>query len=208
MSVGTWHEHIYKDPPRQPTAHFVSNILGLHSGHRASKPRYQREGNPGPIKIRYESRIAFQGNNAANTAGREKVQQGVPCKWTVPGAGICGRNHATQDHVVEIHGKGFVCLWQDCHRQLIPFTRKHKLTRHVRTHTGVKPFKCLFLDCRRTFASAEDMKYHVRRHTDERPYVCPFPGCSRRFVKSNERKSHVLKSKDHRGVTLDLTERS
>ncbi|KAJ7387590.1 hypothetical protein OS493_000924 [Desmophyllum pertusum] len=29
-----------------------------------------------------------------NMAGREKVQQSMPCKWTVPGAGVCGRYHA------------------------------------------------------------------------------------------------------------------
>lgn len=33
-SVGTWHQHIYNSPPKQPTPHFVVNILGLHSGHQ------------------------------------------------------------------------------------------------------------------------------------------------------------------------------
>jgi len=33
-SVGTWHQHIYNSPPKQPTPHFVANILGLHSGHQ------------------------------------------------------------------------------------------------------------------------------------------------------------------------------
>lgn len=33
-SVGTWHRHIYNHPPKQPTPHFVANILGLQSGHQ------------------------------------------------------------------------------------------------------------------------------------------------------------------------------
>lgn len=33
-SVGTWHSHIYNNPPKQPTPHFVANILGLQSGHQ------------------------------------------------------------------------------------------------------------------------------------------------------------------------------
>ena len=33
-SLGTWHQHIYNSPPKQPTPHFVANILGLHSAHQ------------------------------------------------------------------------------------------------------------------------------------------------------------------------------
>lgn len=33
-SVGTWHQHIYNNPPKQPTPHFVANILGLQQGHQ------------------------------------------------------------------------------------------------------------------------------------------------------------------------------
>lgn len=36
-SVGTWHRHVYKNPPKQPTAHFVANILGLHSAHQPNR---------------------------------------------------------------------------------------------------------------------------------------------------------------------------
>ncbi|XP_020614363.1 barH-like 2 homeobox protein isoform X2 [Orbicella faveolata] len=32
-SVGTWHRHVYNNPPKQPTPHFVADILGLQSGH-------------------------------------------------------------------------------------------------------------------------------------------------------------------------------
>lgn len=36
-SVGTWHRHVYNNPPKQPTPHFVANILGLKSGHQPNR---------------------------------------------------------------------------------------------------------------------------------------------------------------------------
>ena len=32
-SVGTWHRHVYNNPPKQ-TPHFVADILGLQAGHQ------------------------------------------------------------------------------------------------------------------------------------------------------------------------------
>ncbi|XP_015770708.1 PREDICTED: barH-like 2 homeobox protein isoform X1 [Acropora digitifera] len=36
-SVGTWHRHVYNNPPKQPTPHFVANILGLKSAHQPNR---------------------------------------------------------------------------------------------------------------------------------------------------------------------------
>ena len=38
-SVGTWHQHIYNSSPKQPTPHFVDNILGLRQvAHQPNSP--------------------------------------------------------------------------------------------------------------------------------------------------------------------------
>lgn len=34
------------------------------------------------------------------------------------------------------------CEWQKCARSNKPFTKRHKMYNHLRTHTGERPFAC------------------------------------------------------------------
>jgi len=42
------------------------------------------------------------------------------------------------------------------------FARSDELTRHIRKHTGAKPFQCLH--CARTFARSDHLALHAKRH--------------------------------------------
>ncbi|CAL2038804.1 unnamed protein product [Caenorhabditis brenneri] len=67
------------------------------------------------------------------------------------------------------------------------FSRSDELRRHMRTHTGVKPYPCKI--CNRSFSRSDHLITHNRTHTGEKPFVCDI--CGRRFARSDEKKRHA-----------------
>ncbi|XP_004582848.2 early growth response protein 4 isoform X1 [Ochotona princeps] len=103
------------------------------------------------------------------TKARRKGRRGGKCSARC----FCPRPHA----------KAFACPVESCVRS---FARSDELNRHLRIHTGHKPFQCRI--CLRNFSRSDHLTTHVRTHTGEKPFACDV--CGRRFARSDEKKRH------------------
>ncbi|XP_078061668.1 zinc finger protein AEBP2 isoform X1 [Mustelus asterias] len=73
------------------------------------------------------------------------------------------------DHIRSIHVDGqrggvYVCLWKGCKVYNTPSTSQSWLQRHMLTHSGDKPFKCVVGGCTASFASQGGLARHVPTH--------------------------------------------
>uniref|UniRef100_A0A3Q2QBK0 AE binding protein 2 n=1 Tax=Fundulus heteroclitus TaxID=8078 RepID=A0A3Q2QBK0_FUNHE len=72
--------------------------------------------------------------------------------------------HIRATHVDGQRGGVFVCLWKTCKVYNTPSTSQSWLQRHMLTHSGDKPFKCVVGGCNATFASQGGLARHVPTH--------------------------------------------
>uniref|UniRef100_A0A087Y1A1 C2H2-type domain-containing protein n=1 Tax=Poecilia formosa TaxID=48698 RepID=A0A087Y1A1_POEFO len=115
-------------------------------------------------------------------------------------------NHrARKSPAASSHGpakeKPFTCPMESCDRR---FSRSDELNRHIRIHTGHKPFQCRI--CLRSFSRSDHLTTHTRTHTGEKPFSCDV--CGKRFARSDERKRHGrvhLKQKEKMEIKPQVT---
>lgn len=81
-----------------------------------------------------------------------------------------------------------VHLCKVCNRS---FSRSDMLSRHMRLHTGLRPYECHL--CQQVFSRSDHLHTHLRTHTGEKPYRCShcLYAASRRDMVTRHMRIHV-----------------
>lgn len=110
----------------------------------------------------------------------------------------CNHKTSESDKLVktETEEKPYKCTFPDCNKS---FTTTSELTNHVRLHLdlSVNPNECKI--CGRKFSLIGNLKKHMRVHTGERPFPCKVCGkklSSNRHLKAHMINLHEVKTLD------------
>ncbi|XP_034247232.1 zinc finger protein 22-like, partial [Thrips palmi] len=122
---------------------------------------------------------AKQDSAASGTAGDGGADRAVASQCAERGAALDAE--AGLEKHLAARGKRHAC--QHCGKV---FQWAAELARHLRTHTGEKPFQCKV--CGKKFSQSSSLIKHERIHTGEKPFQCKV--CGKKFSESSNLIKH------------------
>lgn len=125
-------------------------------------------------------------NTAASTSSVASLPaKNIRCKRC---GDVAADGPAFVHHNLNVHNV-FTC--QICYNT---FTCRNNMKRHIRLHTGYKPYQCSL--CSESFTRKDDIKRHLIRHNYSKPFRCNLCGkgyMDRKTIKTHMRKEHLRK---------------